>query len=122
MSLSVSTNALELVTELGNIEGRVFKNLEREVRTRGKSVERLWVANATATAGAHGKWYPRAIKGRKSAALEYEIRPDPSARQGAMSFEEGSSRQKPHHDARRAFYASRGLIQYGLRRAVEQAL
>lgn len=123
MSITVTTNALELVEDLGKIEGKVFRNLRNEiVEKRGPQVERLWVANATASAGAHGKHYPRAIKGKVSGPLEYTIRPTPGMRQSAMSFEEGSRKQPPHHDARRAYYATRGLIQYGLQRAVKQAL
>lgn len=122
MSASVTSNALQVIAELGKINGRAFRNVAIAVQTGGKWVERDWKANATQTAGAHGKWYPDAIKATRTGALESSIEPDASMRQGAMSFEYGSRRQPPHLDGQRAYDGRETAIRRLIRRAVENAI
>ena len=122
MTISVSTNAPSVVADLGKISGRAFRNVEVAVRVGGRQVERDWKANATQTAGVHGKWYPLAIKGRSTGALEYTIKPDEAMKQGAMSFENGSRNQPPHLDALRAFQGREASVQRMIKRAVENSL
>lgn len=122
MSISITTNSSSIVADLGKISGRAFRNVHAAVRLGGQQVERDWKANATQTAGEHGKWYPDAIKGRDAGALEYTIEPDEAMRQGAMSFELGSRNQPPHLDALRAFDGRQAAIRRLIRRAVENAI
>lgn len=122
MTISITTNSSSVIADLGKVSGRAFRNAEVAVRTGGGWVEKDWKANATQTAGEHGKWYPDAIKGRSTGALEYTVEPDEAMRQGAMSFEEGSRNQPPHLDALRAFDARQAAIRRLIKRAVENAL
>lgn len=67
-----------------------------------------WRKNATATAGRHGRHYPRSINYHMSVrvglgdSIEANIRPDARFRQGGMAFEFGSRNQPPHLDGQRA--------------------
>lgn len=66
-----------------------------------------WRANATETAGRHGKHYPASINYRMRGltSIGADIEPDESMKQGAMSFEFGSMNQPPHLDGQRALDA-----------------
>lgn len=63
-----------------------------------------WRANATASAGAHGRWYPSSIRYKMVgfASPGADIGPAEGMRQAAMSFEYGSANQPPHLDGQRA--------------------
>jgi hypothetical protein len=80
--------------------GEAARDLVDETAT---DIERDWRKNATETAGAHGKHYPKSIKKHMLAdGLTAEIEPTEGMRQGGMSFEFGSSQQSPHLDGQRA--------------------
>lgn len=70
----------------------------------GKQLEATWRANATETAGRHGKHYPKSITTDLLLAtnIVVEVGPDPNLPQGGMSFEYGSRNQPPHLDGQRA--------------------
>lgn len=121
MSGSVTSNARQVAADLGKINGKAFRNVAIAVQLAGKWVERDWKANASQTAGAHGKHYPDSIKAEKTGALESTIEPDESMKQGAMSFEYGSRNQPPHLDGLRAFDGRQAAINRAIRRAVENA-
>lgn len=57
---------------------------------------------ARATARRHGKHYPRSITVDRTSPLSGEYGPDPSLKQGGMSFEGGSRNQPPHNDLARS--------------------
>lgn len=122
MSGSITSNGREVIADLGKIKGRAFRNVAIAVETGGRWIERDWRANATQTAGVHGKWYPDSIKARKTAALEATVEPDEGARQGAMSFELGSRNQPPHLDGQRAFDGRMVAIRRLISRAVENSI
>ena len=73
------------------------------VRDGAQTAKRL----ATWTAGWHGRHYPKAITADRSvsraagfgmASMSAAYGPDSSRPQGGMEFEDGSRKQKPHHD------------------------
>ena len=79
---------------------RVLREIARD---GGQTARRI----ATRTAGRHGKHYPKAItwdrlvsrfSGFGGGSMKIEYGPDSSLPQGGMSFEEGSRKQRPHHD------------------------
>lgn len=103
-SLSFEANGLSVIAAEINAAaedlGRAANTLVAE---SAKDVERDWRANATETAGAHGKHYAKSIKAEVvDDGLTAEIAPDPSMRQGEMSFEFGGPNQPPHLDGQRA--------------------
>lgn len=108
MSVSIETNGAEVVASLGQIAPHIYRRLTSVVEEAAIDVRDAWRENATETAGAHGKHYPRSIQYNMSSraalgdAIEATIRPDGRFRQGGMSFEFGSSNQPPHLDGQRA--------------------
>ena len=77
--------------------------LRDNARDGGQTARRI----ATWTARRAGKHYPKAITWDRSVSrfsgfgggsMKIEYGPDSSLPQGGMSFEEGSRKQKPHHD------------------------
>lgn len=86
---------------------RDFDRTERDfARKAGAAVERTardghrtGVRLATKRSGRHGKHYPKSWKVWKINDLAYFYGPDPSMRQGGMSFEQGSRNQsRPHRE------------------------
>jgi len=73
-----------------------------------QALQKLWRANARASAGPHGKWYPSSIDYEVrlgEGSLYAEIGPNIAKRQGGMGrgFEYGSIRQPPHLDGARTY-------------------
>lgn len=105
--ISVDVSDLtRLSVELGKSQLRLARNATAVLAEAGKDLQDAWRENATQTAGAHGKWYPRSIKAKPAGPLAVEVGPTPGMRQGAMSFEFGSSNQPPHLDGQRALDAT----------------
>lgn len=119
MSIRITTNARSVATDLGNIEKRAFLKTRVAVSESGELVEARWKANAVASAGKHGKHYPKAIKSRMTGGLESTVFPDESMPQGGMSFEYGSRNQPPHLDGQRAIDSSRAVILARLAKALD---
>lgn len=104
MAISVTSNGDTIAAELGRMSARTTRRMNEAVREAGTDLRDEWRENATETAGAHGKHYPKAIEAH-SGWLQSEIYPNESAQQGAMSFEFGSRNQPPHLDGQRALDA-----------------
>ena len=100
--ISISINGLQVATALDRIGRTNYYRIAAAIPELGEALRDEWRSNAAETAGEHGKWYPEAIENHQTGALEQSIAPNPSKRQGAMSFEEGSVNQPPHWDGRRA--------------------
>lgn len=74
------------------------------------NIKNAWKANATATAGRHGRLYPSSISYDMlphPMGASAEIGPDKGAPQGALGnlLEFGSSKNPPHNDGGRALAA-----------------
>lgn len=110
MTVTVRTNGSAVAADLGKIGGLAFARVRVAVQSGGEIVKNRWKANAAASAGVHGKHYPKAITSRMTGGTEATVFPDPSMPQGGMSFEYGSRNQPPHLDGQRAIDASRELI------------
>lgn len=78
----------KLATDLSLVPADVDGDLRRVVKTATVRLKDIWVANATVSAGKHGKLYPLTIKA-KVKGLEGEVKPDASMPQGGMNFEYG---------------------------------
>lgn len=104
-SVSFEANGLSAIaSEINAAADELGRAANTIVAETVEDVERDWRQNATETAGEHGKHYPKAIKGEVMGdGLTGEIAPDPSMRQGEMSFEFGGPFQPPHLDGQRAW-------------------
>jgi hypothetical protein len=76
------------------------------VKQHAQELRDAWQKNARATAGRHGKHYPKSITAEQipSASIEWEVGPEIGRKQGSMGrgFEFGSSNQPPHLDGMQA--------------------
>lgn len=93
-----------LALELGNASRTVASGLVDAFKQAGDEFRDDWKENAVLTSGETGKHYPNSITAESRIALgiEIEVGPDPSMKQGGMSFEFGSRNQPPHLDGARA--------------------
>lgn len=110
--IKIDTSAIEaLAAEVMAKATRGAAQEARQVVAKGAlNVKKAWRANATATAGAHGKHYPKSIDYDLTASgntIEAEIGPNSAMPQGGMGrgFEYGSANQPPHGDMARAVTA-----------------
>jgi hypothetical protein len=82
------------------------------VKEHALALQRRWQENARATAGRHGKHYPRSITAEQittdPGAVVWEVGPDRTRKQGSMGagFEYGGPHQPPHLDGARATTAT----------------
>lgn len=103
---------------------RDFEAASREVarevfnvyRDAGEEMADGWSANATATAGAHGKHYPGTITSEMKVGLDVTLHvgPESAQKQGGMGpgFEFGSVNQPAHLDgAKEIFPTERKILQ-----------
>ena len=96
-----------LVADLGKIPAATFPAVEKVVDEHGEKLRERWASNASATAGDHGKHYPRSITAQIKPGLGtigVEVGPESGKPQGGMGkgFEYGSRNQPPHMDGNRA--------------------
>jgi hypothetical protein len=100
-----------LLDDLGKVPGDAFQAATASLDESGEELRATWAANAAATAGEHGKHYPKSITaepkgnpGLGSSSIGVEVGPDSSMPQGGMGrgFEFGSANQPPHLDGTRA--------------------
>lgn len=101
---------LDLVRYLDGAEHRAAEQTYPVVEQHAIELRNAWRDNARATAGKHGKHYPRAITAEqipRADAVEWEIGPETRKPQGGMGagFEYGSRNQPPHWDGTRAAVA-----------------
>lgn len=111
-----------LSAELGRSQLRLAGLAQATLMEAGVELQDAWRANASATAGRHGKWYPASIKTKPAGPLAVEIGPTPGMRQGAMSFEFGSRNQPPHLDGQRALDATLPSLQAKVQALMAKAL
>jgi hypothetical protein len=90
-------------------------SLRSAVREEAEAIRKTWRDDARVKAGAHGKHYPASItyETRTTGTLrvEAEIGPDPSRKQGGMSFEFGSRNQPPHLSGQKAAQEAEGRLE-----------
>lgn len=91
-----------LAADMGVWELRLAAKGRVALAEAGNELRDAWKDNARITAGQHGKHYPNSIKAKPVGPFTVEVGPTPGMRQGAMSFEYGSSNQPPHLDGQRA--------------------
>jgi hypothetical protein len=96
-----------LARDLEKVAADVVPKIRPVFQEAAEELKVKWRANATETAGRHGKWYPDSITYETrmlAGAIEAEIGPDLQGhhKQGGMSFEFGSVNQPPHLDGQRA--------------------
>ena len=94
-----------LARDLEKVSAEVLPKIRPVFQEAADELKTKWRANAKATAPPHGKWYPYSITFETrmlAGAIEAEIGPDPSKKQGGMSFEFGSVNQPPHLDGQKA--------------------
>jgi hypothetical protein len=100
-----------LALDLSTASGKIVAPLREAFTEAGDAAARQWYANARATSGRHGKWYPSSIDAETKFTLggnvEVEVGPNAAKKQGRMGrgFEFGSVNQPPHLDGVRAFEA-----------------
>lgn len=98
MRITVTHGIDDLANDLAAIPVRAVTDMVRTVAENartGRDVAKLF---AQESAGKHGKHYHKAITVESLAPLIWEYGPDSSKKQGGMSFEWGSRKQKPHKD------------------------
>ena len=94
-----------LAADLGAAADGVHRRAREVVERNAEQLQKTWRANAQRTAGRHGHHYPKSITAEQIPAADgiaWEVGPDSSMKQGAMSFEYGSRNQPPHWDGLRA--------------------
>ena len=93
-----------LAVDLGKLSAPTHRAVRGVFAEGATDLVSQWRANATETAGEHGRLYPRSISSEEkfSTSILFEVGPDPSKPQGGMSFEFGSVNQPPHLDGQRA--------------------
>lgn len=115
-----------LADDLGRASREVAVALYRVYENEGQHFSVAWKANARATAGKHGKYYPDSITSEMRLALgvEVEVGPDSSLPQGKMGrgFELGSVNQPPHLDGLRAMPAAETSLARSADEAVAELL
>lgn len=123
MTISWDTSEVNrLAADLGRAGAKAVPTVAAAVQAGGKLLEAGWRTNAEATAGVHGKHYPKSITAKPTGVLESTIGPDPSKPQGGMSFELGSSRQPPHLDGARALTTTTPAIMNLIEQAASEGV
>lgn len=109
MSVDFDTRQLlDLSADLARLPARTITDVAAVTAAAALRLATTWRANATITAGAHGRHYPKAITFDMAPALSMNvgaiIGPDSSMPQGGMGrgFEYGSRNQEPHLDGNHA--------------------
>lgn len=93
-----------LAVDLGKVSAGTTVKMAEVFREAGRDLTKQWAANARATSGTHGKYYPDSIDSEMqiSTDIVVEVGPNPAKKQGGMSFEYGSVNQPPHLDGQKA--------------------
>lgn len=124
--MRVSFDASEM-TKLGEaiVESLHAADLSaaRMVAAEARKIEDDWYKDAKAKARRHGKHYPSSLRMNLEREgflhIVGEVAPDPSKKQGNMSFEFGSRNQRPHLSGQKASQASDDRFPREVRRWVE---
>lgn len=100
-----TSQVTKLEHDFGKVPGKAVATVTAAVVKSGGSLRTVWRSNARATSGVHGIHYPLAITTEMKfglGSIAAEVGPDPSKKQGGMSFEFGSVNQPPHLDGQKA--------------------
>lgn len=130
MRIKVTEHLGDLERDLAAIPARASRDVRDAVRHGAMTGNLIAKDAARASAGRHGKHYPRSFtwdKPRQSlfasagqvASWSAEYGPDPGRRQGRMSFEEGSRNQPAHNDLEKSRAAAIGLVAQDIRKAMD---
>lgn len=94
----------ELERDLRRAQTKAQPAVNDNLGAPARLLRRLWRHNATRTAGAHGKHYPRSITAEEVTRGRWHVGPEVGRLQGSMGrgFEYGSVNQPPHLDGARA--------------------
>lgn len=95
----------QLAADLGAAADGVHRRAREVVEANAVELRNQWRDNARATGRRHATHYVKAVTAEQIPAADgiaWEVGPDSSMKQGAMSFEFGSSNQPPHLDGMRA--------------------
>lgn len=117
MSVSITTTGAAVAIDFQRAGPRITRRLATVVTEASADVRDEWRANATETAGEHGRHYPERIAVHPDGPLAADIYPS-GRPQGEMSFEFGSRNQPPHLDGQRAL----DMLAPRIRRRFESAL
>jgi hypothetical protein len=101
------SGAAELIRDLDVAAAEILPRTRILTEEAGETLRSRWAANATQTAGKHGRLYPRSITAESVPAFMaavVDVGPDSSKPQGGMGqgFEYGSVNQPPHLDGKKA--------------------
>lgn len=88
----------DLQSDLTKIPAQFVREGSKAVRKNVDEGNRITSNIARASAGKHGKLYPRSFTSEMTGALSGVYGPDASMPQGGMSFNAGSRNQPPHLD------------------------
>ena len=94
----------EIAAELPRLGLKGAKAIDPVIAEGAQFLADQWRRNAEQTSGEHGKHYPKSIDTERvvSTDIVFEVGPNPSKKQGRMSFEEGSVNQPAHLDGAKA--------------------
>ena len=94
-----------LAADLGAAADGVHRKAREVVERNATELRDQWRDNVRVTGRRHAVHYLKAVTAEQIPAADgiaWEVGPDSSMKQGAMSFEFGSSNQPPHLDGMRA--------------------
>lgn len=116
-----------LAAALGRMPRAGFDAAEKATGKAADDLKTDWVANARATSGQHGKYYPDAITAEPKfgiGSISAEVGPEEGRPQGGMGmgFEYGSRNQPPHMDGNRAADVHEPLFAQAILDAVTDAI
>lgn len=120
IAITMHLDVTAAIAHFGDIEKNSINQIHSAVERASVNVRDQWRTNATATAGTHGKHYPKSIQYQMKSGFNHitgEIMPK-GGPQSDMSFEFGSRNQPPHLDGQRSLDGRRGEIQRMINRAV----
>jgi hypothetical protein len=105
-----ASEVYKLAADLSKVGAKATLALRPVMAQAGEAFAKEWQANATATSGEHGKFYPASISSElifDAGGISVDTGPDSSMKQGGMGkgFEFGSVNQPPHLDGTRAMTA-----------------
>lgn len=115
-----------LAADLSGSSRRMLPALLDEFDAIGQDFEDDWRAAAESRYSRYGIHYPKAIDHETRTTLggniQVEVGPDPSMKQGGMSFERGSRNQPAHLDGLRAMQRNEAPALRRAERLIEELL
>lgn len=117
----------ELATGLTQVSAKMVPALRATMGVAGEAFAESWAANARATSGTHGKWYPDSIDSElvfNATGVSVDVGPNSAKKQGSMGrgFEFGSENQPPHLDGLRALDGAQEVAERLVSETIERLL